>query len=186
MREIRGLTLRPPHAWGYLHGQDVESRDWSARLQHDWHVAALRGQFLALHGGAGQALAGPAAGGELDHIEAVLDDWLTRGLVRPEQLPAGPAGHWPDPHGARLARLAPLMPGGIVAVGFVRRVGSSSDSPWARPPESGRLGLYLDLAVTPLACPVPARGQPGLWTLPPETLAEVRSAYRATRRNEAA
>lgn len=155
--EIRGLTLRHPWAWAFLHGKDVENRTWRPE-----RMGGRVGMFLALHGGAAKVDQSYAFEIQ-DAMEwAVTRCWKQAGGLAQQAIPE-----------SGKVKYADVVRPGIVAVGRLIEVRQDSPSPWAA---AGQWHWCLD--VTPLPEPVPHRGAQGLWTLEPDALAKVREGYR--------
>ena len=150
--EIRGLTLRHPWAWAFLHGKDVENRTWPPERQ-----GGKVGMFIALHGGAEKV--------DFKYSNEIMDALI-----------------WMELQGCNLPIIHPsnlntVVRPGIVAVAQLAAVTQNSSSRWAA---AGQFHWLL-ADVTPLPEPVPHRGAQGLWTLEPSALAAVREGYRRAR-----
>lgn len=154
---IRGLTLRHPWAWAFLHGKDVENRTWTPE-----RMGGRVGMYLALHGGA--AKVDTAYGQE---IQEAFDWILTRSghTLKRKDFPASGDVTYAD-----------VVKPGIVAVGRLVDVRRDSPSPWAADGQ-----YHWCLEVKPLPEPVPHRGAQGLWTIEPHALKRVRELYRLAR-----
>lgn len=156
--EIRGLTLRHPWAWAFLHGKDVENRTWRPE-----RMGGRVGMFLALHGGATKV--------SEEYAQEIQEsmEWIISRCAHG----AGVLTAKDFPEGGKIT-LGDVLRPGIVAVGRLVEVRQDSPSPWAA---AGQWHWCLD--VTPLPEPVPHRGAQGLWALEPDALAKVREGYRA-------
>lgn len=152
---IKGLTLRHPWSWAFLHGKNVENRTWRPERQ-----GGQVGLYLALHGGAMP----PARGAYWDEITEAVE-WMGW-----QGLPCAPQARELLRDGRGLC-----VPG-LVAVGRLIEVRQDSPSPWAAQGQ-----WHWCLEVTPLAETVPHRGAQGLWDLEPDALARVRALYREAR-----
>lgn len=170
-QEIRGLTLRHPWAWAFLHGKDVENRTWQPERQ-----GGKVGMYLALHGGALPKRS------DDDYIEEIAHalEWIDDQGVFPPTVELPDFGHYYQPNIIRGVspcatpqNTAPFCLPGIIAVAQIVDVRQDSPSPWAAEGQ-----WHWCLKVTPLPEPVPHRGAQGLWTLEPDALARVRAGYR--------
>lgn len=144
---IRGLTLRHPWAWAFLHGKDVENRTW-----HPSRQGGQVGMFIALHGGSDKVSA--------DYANEIMDALVWMAMQGCE-LPKIP------PH-----NLVTVVRPGIIAVGKLVEVRQDSPSPWAAQGQ-----YHWCLEVTPLPEAVPHRGAQGLWTLEDAALVRVREMW---------
>lgn len=157
--EIRGLTLRHPWAWAFLHGKDVENRTWRPERQ-----GGNVGMFLALHGGSAKIN---------EEYAAEIDDSLEWIIQRCGKAGAGVLTRRDFPESGKVT-YGDLITPGIVAVAQLVAVRTDSPSPWAAQGQQ-----HWCLKVTPLPEPVPHRGDKGLWMLEADALAQVRAGYAA-------
>lgn len=156
---IRGLTLRHPWAWAFLHGKDVENRTWRPERQ-----GGRVGMFLALHGGSIKLS---------EEYAEEIDDALEWIIQRCGKAGAGVLTRRDFPASGKVT-YGDLITPGIVAVAQLVDVRTDSPSPWAAAGQQ-----HWCLKVTPLPEPVPHRGAQGLWTLEPDALERVREGYQS-------
>ncbi|MBZ9752750.1 hypothetical protein K7W42_18065 [Deinococcus sp. HMF7604] len=169
---LRGITLRHPWVWAFLHGKDVENRKW-----HPSRMGGQVGMYLALHGG---ALPRKSDDEYLDEIAHALEWMQDLGLIPGVELPD--FGHYYQPQIMRgvspeptVENTRPFCPTGIVAVARLAEVTQNDPSKWAA--EGQYHWRMADLLTLPV--PIPHRGAQGLWQLQPEALDQVRAAWKA-------
>ena len=169
---IRGITLRHPWAWAFLHGKDIENRTWPPS-----HQGGQIGMYLALHGG---ALPRKSDDEYLDDIAHSLEWMQEHDLIPGVELPD--FGHYYQPNiipgvspqpTAENVRL--FCPTGIVAVARLAGVVQDSASPWAA---AGQFHWQLADVIT-LPEPVVHKGAQGLWQIEPAALEQVRAGWKA-------
>jgi hypothetical protein len=152
------LTLKHPWPFAICYlGKRIENRTWKPPQR-------LIGKFFAIHGGRR-----PQTRDGLGEVADIARGLLDRNRDHPDFL-AYLAAHDDD------CKLGDATMPGIVAVARLTGFVETTDDPWF----CGPLGWTLD-DVFVLPRPLLVGGAQGLWTIPDETLGDIRSQWREVR-----